>query len=187
MTVLAYDPYLTADEIRGRHATKVEMDELFSRSDYVSVHCPRTDETLGMIGRRQFEAMKPTAYFVTTARGGVHDEAALAAALREKRIAGAGVDVFAKEPPAPDHPLLAFDNVVASPHVAGSTVESVRDMAIGNALQWVDIFEGRRPPRLINPQAWPKYSDRFARVLGRRPDPLDPGAQKPEPVVGAAS
>ncbi len=179
MTVLAYDPYLTDDQIRDRHAVKVGMDELFSRSDYISVHCPRTDETLGMIGSRQFAAMKPTAYFVSTARGGVHDETALAAALSEKRIAGAGVDVFVKEPPAPDHPLLAFDNVVASPHVAGSTVESVRDMAMGNALQWVDIFEGRRPPRLINPQAWPKYSERFARAFGRRPEPLDPGTTHP--------
>jgi D-3-phosphoglycerate dehydrogenase len=179
MTVLAYDPYISADEIRARHATKVDMDELFRRSDFVSVHCPKAEETLGLIGRLQFEAMKPTAFFVTTARGGVHDEAALAAALAEKRIAGAGVDVFLIEPPPLDHPLLAFDNVVASPHVAGSTVESLRDMALGNALQWVDIFAGRRPPRLINPEAWWKYRERFGRAFGRLPEPLDPTGESP--------
>jgi D-3-phosphoglycerate dehydrogenase len=81
-TVLAYDPYLTAEQIAARGATKVELDELVRRSDYVSLHCPLNNETRGMIGAAQFAAMKPSAYFVTTARGGVHDEAALIAALR---------------------------------------------------------------------------------------------------------
>ena len=93
-TVLAYDPYLTAEQISARGATKVELDELLHRSDYVTVHCPRSAETFGMFGSAQFAAMKPTAYFINTARGGIHDEAALAAALREGRIAGAGLDVF---------------------------------------------------------------------------------------------
>ncbi len=89
-TVLAYDPYLTAEQIAARGATKVELDELLRRSDYVTVHCPRSNETFGMFGAAQFAAMKPSAYFINTARGGIHDEAALTEALREQRIAGAG-------------------------------------------------------------------------------------------------
>jgi D-3-phosphoglycerate dehydrogenase len=173
MKVLACDPYLSDEQVRARHAEKVDMDDLFRRADFVTVHCPRTAETMGMIGRRQFEAMKPTAYFVTTARGGVHDEDDLVAALVGGRIAGAGIDVFLEEPPPIDHPLLGFDNVVASPHIAGTTAESLQNMARANSLQWVEILEGRRPPRLLNPDAWPLYSRRFETLLGRRPVVLD--------------
>src|SRR5207248_3197006 len=116
MTVLAYDPYLTGEQIAARGATKVELDELLRRADYVTVHCPRSTETFGMFGRAQFMAMKRSAYFINTARGGIHDEAALAEALSEGQLAGAGLDVFLQEPPDPNHPLLAFDNVIASPH-----------------------------------------------------------------------
>ena len=100
-TVLAYDPYLTTEQVAARGATKVELDELLRRSDYVTVHCPRSSETFGMFGAAQFAAMKPSAYFINTARGGIHDEPALEAALRDGRIAGAGLDVFLKEPPDP--------------------------------------------------------------------------------------
>lgn len=172
MNVLAYDPYLSAEEIAARHAVKVELDELLQRSDFVSIHCPRSAETLGMIGHAQLAMMKPSAYFITTARGGIHDEDALAEALREQRIAGAGLDVWLKEPPPPDHPLLAFDNVVASPHTAGVTVEAMRNMAVAAAEQWIGIFAGEVPPRLINPQAWPRYRERFAEQLGFAPAPL---------------
>src|SRR6202043_3202481 len=112
MPVLAYDPYLSAVEIAARGATKVELDDLLGRADFVSINCPLTDETRGMIGAREYALMTPTAYFVTTARGFIHDEAALEAALREKKIAGAGLDVWGKEPPATAHPLLRFDNVI---------------------------------------------------------------------------
>jgi D-3-phosphoglycerate dehydrogenase len=172
ITVLAYDPYLTIEEIAGRHATKVELDELLRRSDFVSVHCPRSDETFGMFGREQFARMKPTAHFINTARGGIHKEDDLAEALREGRIAGAGVDVWLEEPPPPDHPLLAFDNVVASPHTAGVTAEAMHQMAVAAAEQWIWIFAGEAPPRLINPEVWPRYSDRFAEIMGFRPVPL---------------
>ena len=151
-TVLAYDPYLTAEQIAARGATKVELDELLRRSDYVTVHCPRSSETFGMFGAAQFAAMKPSAYFINTARGGIHDEAALAAALRDGRIAGAGLDVFLKEPPDPDHPLLNMDNVIASPHIAGMTVETMTEMCEATALQWLTIFDGGVPPRLVEPR-----------------------------------
>ena len=125
MTVLAYDPYLSADrdgrarrrEGRTRRSParrRLRLDQLPAR--------PRTRR--GMIGAREFALMQPHAYFITTARGFIHDEAALFEVLRDKRIAGAGLDVWDKEPPPPDHPLLQFDNVLASPHTAGVTKEA---------------------------------------------------------------
>jgi D-3-phosphoglycerate dehydrogenase len=182
MTVLAYDPYLTAEQIAARGAVKVELDELLRRADYVTVHCPRSGETFGMFGRAQFAAMKPGAYFINTARGGIHDETALAEALSEGRIAGAGLDVFLKEPPDPDHPLLALDNVIASPHIGGMTVTHVLgpkcypcarlNLCEATALQWLTIFDGGVPPRLVNPEVWPRYAERFSALPGFRPADL---------------
>jgi D-3-phosphoglycerate dehydrogenase len=113
--------------------------------------------------------MRPHAYFVTTARGGIHDERALAAALREGRIAGAGLDVWDKEPPPHDDPLLAFDNVIASPHTAGVTRQARTNMATIAAEQMLDILDGKRPERLLNPEVWPDYAARFERIMGFRP------------------
>jgi D-3-phosphoglycerate dehydrogenase len=113
--------------------------------------------------------MQPHAYFITTARGFIHDEAALFEALRDKRIAGAGLDVWAKEPPPPDHPLLQFDNVLASPHTAGVTREARENMGRIAAEQMLDALDGKRPPRLINPEVWPDYAKRFARAFGFAP------------------
>ncbi|MGE4047561.1 MAG: hydroxyacid dehydrogenase [Acetobacteraceae bacterium] len=172
MTILAHDPYLTAEQIAAKGGTKVSLEELLQRADYVTVHCPRTRETFGMFGAAQFALMKPTAYFVNTARGGIHDEEALADALREGRIAGAGLDVFLKEPPDLDHPLLHLPNVIVTPHNAGMTDESVFEMVTATAHQWIDIFDGKVPPRLVNPEAWPRYAQRFAEVLGFRPAEL---------------
>ena len=172
MNVLASDPYLSAAEVAARGAQKVEIDDLLERADFVTLHCPRNDETFGMFGRPQFARMKPGAFFLNTARGGIHKEDELAEALGAKAIAGAGVDVFLEEPPEPDHPLLAFDNVIASPHIAGVTHEAMHEMARAAAAQWIDLFAGNVPPRLVNPQAWPAYCSRFERELGFRPKPL---------------
>ncbi|MFI4985878.1 MAG: hydroxyacid dehydrogenase [Alphaproteobacteria bacterium] len=169
MTVLACDPYLSAAAITARGAAKVELAELLRRADFVSVHCPRSSETFGMIGRDELALMKPTAYFISTARGGIHQEDALVEALAQKRIAGAGVDVFLAEPPAPDHPLLAFDNVIATPHIAGMTEEAKQEMAASAARQWIAIFNGAAPRCLVNPDAWQRYVERFERLLGFRP------------------
>ena len=170
MKVLAYDPYLTASEMASRGGEKVELDELLSRVDYVSVSCPLTSESRGMIGAREFALMQPHAYFITTARGFIHDEAALLEALRSKAIAGAGLDVWAKEPPPPDHPLLQFDNVLASPHTAGVTREARANMGRIAAEQVLDALDGMRPPRLINPEVWPRYIRRFERAFGFTPE-----------------
>ena len=169
MKVLAYDPYLSREEIAARGAEKVELDELLRGSDYVSINCPLTRESRGMIGAREFSLMRKHAYFITTARGFVHDEAALEEALRNKRIAGAGLDVWSKEPPPPEHPLLQFDNVLASPHTAGVTREARENMGRIAAAQILDALDGKRPPRIINPEVWQHYSARFARAFGVTP------------------
>ena len=169
MRVLAYDPYLTEAEIAARGAEKVTLDTLLRESHFVSINCPRNKETLGMISAAHYALMRPDAYFITTARGGIHDEAALAEALADRRIAGAGLDVWAKEPPEPDHPLLRFDNVLVSPHTAGVTHESRREMGRYAAEQMLAVLDGKRPPRLINPEVWGAYRDRFARIRGFAP------------------
>ncbi|HLH78072.1 MAG TPA: hydroxyacid dehydrogenase [Candidatus Binataceae bacterium] len=170
MRVLAYDPYLSHAEISARGAEKVELKELLRRADFVSINCPLTPETRGMIGAEQFALMPPHAYFIATARGAIYDEAALAQALSAGRLAGAGLDVWATEPPPPDHPLLRLDNVLASPHTAGITHEARHYMATIAAEQVLDILDGKRPPRLLNPLAWPAYAQRFTATFGFAPD-----------------
>jgi D-3-phosphoglycerate dehydrogenase len=169
MNVLAYDPYLSATEMAARGGEKVELHELLRRSDYVSISCPLSKDNRGMIGARQFALMQPHAYFITTARGFIHDEDALADALRTRKIAGAGLDVWAKEPPPPDHPLLQFDNVLASPHTAGVTKEARENMGRIAAEQVLDALDGKRPPRIINPEVWPDYVKRFEKAFGFLP------------------
>jgi D-3-phosphoglycerate dehydrogenase len=166
MRVLAYDPLLTAEQVRDRGAEKVELDELLAQADYVSVHCPLTRQNRGMMSAAQFARMKPEAYFITTARGFIHNEEALAEALRQKQIAGAGLDVWEDEPPPHDHPLMAFDNVIVSPHIAGSTIEARENMGRIAAEQTLEILDGKKPPRLVNPEVWPAYRERFARIMG---------------------
>src|SRR5436309_12362059 len=153
----------------ARGGEKVELDELLSRSDYVSVSCPLTRESRGMIGARQFALMQPHAYFITTARGFIHDEDALLEALRAKKIAGAGLDVWSREPPPPEHPLLQLDNVLASPHTAGVTREARENMGRIAAEQVLDTLDGKRPPRIINPEVWPVYAERFKQAFGVTP------------------
>ncbi len=116
-------------------------------ADLVSVHAPRGDAPL--IGAAELAAMRPSAVLVNTARGGVVDEAALIAALREGRLAAAGLDVFEEEPPAPDNPLLAMDQVVLSPHIAGVTAEGAERMALSSIQNVLDFFDGRLDPALV--------------------------------------
>jgi D-3-phosphoglycerate dehydrogenase / 2-oxoglutarate reductase len=170
MQVIACDPYLDAPTIAARGATKVTLDELLQRADFVSINCPLDEGTRGMIGAREFALMQPHAYFITTARGFIHDERALADALRANRIAGAGVDVWDKEPPGADHPLLQLDNVIASPHTAGVTREARANMGRIAAEQLIMALDGKRPPRIVNPQVWPLYAERFAATFGLRPE-----------------
>jgi D-3-phosphoglycerate dehydrogenase len=164
--VIAFDPFLSDAQVAERGAQKVKFNELLKQADIVSVHCPRNRQTLNMFSANEFAAMKSTAYFVSTARGGIHDEQALAMALKERRIAGAGVDVFLEEPPALTNALLQTDAVIATPHTAGLSREALHTMARYAAEQWLDIFNGLVPPRLINAEAWPTYRKRFANIMG---------------------
>jgi D-3-phosphoglycerate dehydrogenase / 2-oxoglutarate reductase len=175
MQVLAYDPYLDADVVRARGAAKVELDELLRRSDFVSINCPLTPESHNLMGAREYALMKPTAYFITTARGSIHDEEALEKALRDKTIAGAGLDVWEKEPPPAQHPLMKYDNVMVTPHMAGVTRESRARMGQIAAEQMLDALDGRPVPRIVNPLVWPDYAKRFERTFGFKPQ--DPPAE----------
>jgi D-3-phosphoglycerate dehydrogenase / 2-oxoglutarate reductase len=172
MTVLAYDPYLSRERMAARNVEKADLREILQRADYLTMHCPRTDETFGMIGYDELCLMKPTSFFINTSRGGTYKEDDLARALAEGRIAGAGIDVFLEEPPSRDHPLMAFENVILTPHNAGSTREAHGNVATYASDQWIDIFEGKPPPRLVNRAAWPKYAERFQRILGFKPEPM---------------
>lgn len=167
MRVLASDPFVEPEEIKRRGAEPVSLQELLQRADVVSLHCPLDEGTMGLIGASSFAAMKPGALFVSTARGGVHDEDALFQALVRGHLRGAGLDVWAVEPPAADHPLLRLDNVLATFHTAGVTHDSRRQMASMAASQILEVARGARPARLVNPKVWPAYVQRFEQLLGR--------------------
>lgn len=165
MRVLAYDPYLSEPQFVERKAARVDLRVLLSEADFISLHCPRNAETFRMIGGEQFALMKPSAFFITTARGGIHDEEALYRALVEQRIAGAGIDVWDAEPPPLDHPLLTLDQVIATPHTAGVTHEARRQVALGAVEQWFSLSKGQRPERLLNPHAWPQFMARYLQLF----------------------
>lgn len=165
MEVLTTDPLLSAEEITRRGARPVAFAELLAQSDVVSLHCPRDASTLKLMDADAFARMKKGAIFITTARGGIHDEAALVQALRSGHLAGAGIDVWDQEPPPLDHPLLAMDNVFGTFHTAGVTHEARRNVAAIAAEQIAALLAGERPPRLVNPEVWAAYEQRRARIL----------------------
>lgn len=167
--ILAADPYLDAATIAARGAEKVELATLLAGSDVVSLHCPLTEETRGMIGADALARMRPGAILVNTARQFIHDEKAVLAALESGHLAGAGLDCWDREPQPPlDNPLLHHPAVLASPHTAGVTEESRRRIATWGAEQLIGLFvHGVRPPRLVNPEAWPAFAKRFSAMFGR--------------------
>ena len=171
MRVLGYDPYVETDELVRRGVEPAGLDALIAQSDIVSVHCPRTSETLSLFNAQRFAQMRQGAVFISTARGGIHDETALANALAKGHLAGAGLDVWTVEPPAADNPLLAMEQVVATYHTAGVTHEARHNAARMAASQLCDLFvSGKRPPRLINPEAWPRFEARFTDTFGTNPN-----------------
>jgi D-3-phosphoglycerate dehydrogenase / 2-oxoglutarate reductase len=131
MDIIAFDPYAKPEQMASVQARAVDINALFAEADIVSVHCALTDDTRGMIGRDQFEAMKSTAILVNTARGGVVDEAALTEALKMGKIAAAGLDVIQSEPPPPSHPLLLLDNIIVTPHTGWRSEEAHEDVIVG--------------------------------------------------------
>lgn len=151
LRLLGYDPYLDESIAKEYGLILVSLSELLQESDFVSIHVPLSKETRHLIGEKEFKQMKPTAYFINTARGPVVDEAALIKALREGWIAGAGLDVFEKEPINPDNALLKMDNVVLTPHCAyySDASAALLRTRVGQAV--VDVLSGRWPRSLVNP------------------------------------
>jgi D-3-phosphoglycerate dehydrogenase len=143
MNVLIYDPYKSVEEIRSAGCEAVgDLDAALPRADFVSIHCPKSPETVGMFGTARLRRMKPSAYLVNTARGGIIDEAALYAALVTGKLAGAGLDVFEQEPPAVPYPLFELPNVIIAPHVAGVTLEAVERMSEQTARNILSALDG---------------------------------------------
>jgi phosphoglycerate dehydrogenase-like enzyme len=150
MRVLAWSQNLTPERAQEAGVTYATKDELFSRSDYISIHYTLSDRSRGMIGAREFGLMKPTAYLINTSRGPIVDEQALIQALRSKSIAGAGLDVFDIEPLPLDHPLRDMENVVITPHLGYVTEEGYKTM-FGQTLENIQAFLAGDPVRVINP------------------------------------
>jgi D-3-phosphoglycerate dehydrogenase len=154
LRILAHDPHLTPE---ARHAFErwvefCNMERLFKESDIISFHIPFIPATQKLIGARELAWMKPEAFLVNTSRGGILDETALIQCLKEKRIAGAGLDVFAQEPLEKDNPLKEFDNVILTPHTAALTRECVVRLAVEAAQATLDVFEGKKPEGIVNPE-----------------------------------
>ena len=166
MRVLAFDPLLSADVIRERGAEPVGMNTLLAQSDVISVHCPLDESTAYAFSTREFASMKPGSIFVSTARGGVHDETALYEAIKSGHLGGAGLDVWELEPPPLDHPLLTLPNVVATFHTAGVTHQARKNVATWAADQIIQVLKGERPPRLLNPDVWPFLIERYQKLFG---------------------
>ena len=147
MDVLVHDPYVIQDAIVTAGATPVaDWRAKLGEIDFLSVNCPKNEETDGMVGTAELAAMRSTAFVVNTARGGIVDEAALYDALKRDVIAGAGIDPFVVEPPSADHPLFELDNILVSPHSAGVTVESMFRMGAVAAQNVLDCFDGKLDP-----------------------------------------
>jgi len=153
MRVLAWGPTLTDERAGASGVTRVSLEILFRESDVVSLHLRLSDRTRGLVTAEHLSLMKPTAYLVNTARGPLVDEVALIAALRERRIAGAALDVFDIEPLPPNHPFLTLENVVLSPHVGYVTQEAYHDFFRQVVESIEHHLDGRIPPRSVNPEA----------------------------------
>lgn len=155
MRVIVYSPAVPAGEITAQGAQPCPaLDELLAQADVVSLHRPSRADTRHMIDARALARMKPTAILVNTARADLIDTDALAAALRDRRIAGAALDVFEQEPLPAGHPLCGLDNALLTPHTAGSTDEALRAAAEQCAGQIIEVLAARRPAHLVNPQVW---------------------------------
>jgi D-3-phosphoglycerate dehydrogenase / 2-oxoglutarate reductase len=150
--LLAYDPYIPAARAAQLGVRLVPLDELLREADFISIHLPKTPETVGLIGERELATVKPGAIIVNAARGGLVDEHALAQALKEGRVGGAGIDVYATEP-CTDSPLFAFDNVVATPHLGASTAEAQDKAGLAVARSVRLALQGEFVPDAVNVQA----------------------------------
>jgi phosphoglycerate dehydrogenase-like enzyme len=164
---LAYDPLLSSDTARSLGVRLVALDELLSEADFVSIHCPLTERTRGLIGARELALMKAEAYLLNTARGGIVDEDALYAALQKRQLAGAALDCFAEEPVARPHPFGEFENVLLAPHCIAWTDELFRDIGRSVCQGLLALSRGERPPGVVNPNVFerPSFRRKWARLI----------------------
>jgi len=145
MKVIAYDPYKTAEQVPEGVDLTQDFNRIFKESDFVSLHCPATEETFDFIGEKQFSQMQPTAYFINTARGKLVDEKALYHALSTCQIAGAGVDVLKTEPFDPADPLFTLSNIVIAPHIGAATKEATDRASLHSAVGIDEVLSGKKP------------------------------------------
>lgn len=162
---LAFDPYVCKDVAKSIGTTLVPLDDLMAQADFVSVHCPLTDATHDLIGAAQIARMKPTAYLLNTARGGIVNEDALYDALKHNRIAGAAIDCFVDEPTTSNHRFSELDNVLLAPHAIAWTNEMFGDIGRAVCGGMIDLSLGRQPRGVLNPQVFekPKFIDKWRR------------------------
>jgi len=167
-TPLAFDPHIDALTAELAGARQVALDELLAEADFVSIHCPLTDQTRGLIGRRELALMKPDAYLINTARGGIVDEDALYSALEGHLIAGAALDCFSEEPVTRPHRFGQLDNVLLAPHSIAWTNELFRDIGRSVCQGMLDLSLGKLPRGVINPQVVdrPGFQEKWARARG---------------------
>jgi phosphoglycerate dehydrogenase-like enzyme len=156
--MLAYEPYPDLAFVAKQGVKLVSFEQLLADSDYLSLHLPLTSASRHLMNKQTLARMKPDAFLVNTARGGLVCEADLVEALRARRIAGAALDVFEQEPPARDNPLFGFDNVVVTPHAAGVDLKSRDDMALSAAQAIVELSQGKWPAeQVVNPEVRAKF------------------------------
>lgn len=172
MRMIAHDPFVDAETARALGVELVGQDALFREADFISISCPLTPETRHLVNASRLALMKPTAFLINTARGPVVDQRALTEALREGRIAGAGLDVFEREPPDPDDPLLALDNVVLAPHALCWTDQLFATMAADDIDAVLAVMRGEAPANVVNRQVLsrPGFRDKLARYRDRAAD-----------------
>jgi phosphoglycerate dehydrogenase-like enzyme len=165
---LAFDPYVDAATADTAGVRLVDLPTLIRQADFVSIHCPLSDDTRGLIGADELAMMRPEAYLINTARGGIVDEDALYDALKDRRIAGAAIDCFAQEPVTSPHRFGQLDNVLLAPHSIAWTDELFRDIGQMVCQGMVDLSSGRRPHGVVNPEVFdrPGFEAKWARLCG---------------------
>lgn len=157
MDVRAYDPLIPDDAFQALAVSRVRtVEEAIRDADFVSLHVPLMKETHHLVGERQLALMKKEAFLINTSRGGIVDEGALYGALKEKKIAGAALDVYEKEPPPADLPFFTLENVIVTPHLAAMTDLALINMAVDVSRGILDALDGKRPEFLANPEVWEK-------------------------------
>ncbi|MGK6313450.1 C-terminal binding protein [Neorhizobium sp. DT-125] len=148
--IIAYDPYMPAEKISAAGARPVSLDELFAQADFVSLHIPATPETRNIVSAEALKKMKRGAFVINVSRGGLVDEGALAEAITSGHIAGAGIDTFEKEPPSPDNPLLALEQVIVSPHAAHYSTQSYAEVRSKVFADVAAVLRGEKPKYPVN-------------------------------------